>query len=115
MKGATQWIICSFCKENEPLLRAFHLELEKQRQFLCADLGVKRIRFHCVAPGPVKTELIDKVIAENGNRETMEELAERAMLSWKKPEDIANVCAFLLSDAASAVTASVFHADSGYQ
>lgn len=75
----------------------------------------RKIRVNCIEPGNVYTEMIRHVINENGNEEILDKFAANAIFGWQKPEDIAKVCAFILSDEAGAITARVIQADGGYK
>ena len=75
----------------------------------------RRIRVNCIAPGPVATEMVANAAKEYDNREFQEQGTKRTLLGWQQPEDIAKVCAFLLSDASCAFTAQVLRPDGGYQ
>ena len=73
------------------------------------DLGAKGITVNTIHPGPVGTDLNP----EDG--EFAEPLkATTALGRYGKPEEIANVAAFLASDEASYVTGATINVDGGY-
>ena len=75
------------------------------------DLGPKGIRINAVAPGPTETGMTERIL---GHAETYEGLRRRTALQrWARPEEVAAVIAFLLSDDASIVTGALVPADAG--
>lgn len=71
------------------------------------------IRFNLVAPGVVQTEMILKMF-ESIPESAKEHIIAQHPLGIGKPEDIANLTAFLISDEASWITGSEFVIDGGY-
>jgi 3-oxoacyl-[acyl-carrier protein] reductase len=77
---------------------------------LAAELGPSGIRVNAVAPGCIDTDMIAPL-----GRETLDGLAESTPLNrLGNPEDIANLVAFLASDAASFITGQIVAADGGF-
>lgn len=73
-----------------------------------ADCG---IRVNCVLPGPIDTPLLQKSFLDEG---AAERCANRIPLRRiGRPEDIANMVAFLISDEASYITGGAFPVDGG--
>ena len=71
----------------------------------------RNIRVNAVTPGFVETPLLMK----NSNEEARRELASKhALHRLAKPEEVANLTAFLLSDEASFITGSSHLVDGGY-
>jgi 3-oxoacyl-[acyl-carrier protein] reductase len=68
------------------------------------------VRINCVAPGWIKTAWGETASAEWQQRAVDESLAGR----WGIPQDIANVCAFLVSPAASFVNGQVIYVNGGF-
>lgn len=74
------------------------------------DLGPLGIRVNAVAPGPVATPLTAYLRPPGGP----DPVAEGVPLGrWAKPEEIAEVVAFLISPAASYINGAVIAADGG--
>ncbi len=71
----------------------------------------KGIRVNCVAPGPVVTELMQKVVH---NKEKSDELMRRLPIGYiAAPEEIASVCIFLSCDDASYMVGQTIYVDGG--
>lgn len=80
---------------------------------LSYELANRNIRVNSVAPGPTDTPGINKGFQENP--EILKNLlANVPMNRLGRPEEIANVCLFLASDAASYITGHNLVADGGY-
>ncbi|HQO77723.1 MAG TPA: SDR family NAD(P)-dependent oxidoreductase [Thermodesulfobacteriota bacterium] len=81
---------------------------------LARELARFNIRVNCVSPGPVHTELWDKLHeGEKGQKvtEAVKKLIPLGRLGT--PEDVADVVAFLVSDNARYVTGQVLSVDGG--
>lgn len=77
---------------------------------LAMELAPSGIRVNCVAPGVIRTDMVE-VLGE----ETLRDLAEQTPLGrLGTPEDIAHAVAFLASDSASFITGQVLTADGGF-
>ncbi len=86
--------------------------LESSVRYLAAELGPGRIRVHALSPGPLKTRAASGI-------DRFDELLERART--RTPEhllvdidDVGNLAAFLVSDAAKALTGNIEYVDAGY-
>ena len=77
------------------------------------ELSSKKIRVNCILPGVVETEMSSKMF-QGLSEESKKEIINMHPLGLGKPEDIANACAFLLSDAARWITGTNFIVDGGY-
>ena len=73
----------------------------------------KNIRVNCISPGHVETEMASKLF-EKISEESKKSIIDMHPLGLGKPEDIANACAFLLSNAARWVTGTNLIIDGGY-
>jgi NAD(P)-dependent dehydrogenase (short-subunit alcohol dehydrogenase family) len=80
---------------------------------LAIELAPKNIRVNCVAPGFVKTQMMDETnLSFSENRET--HLTSLHPFGLGNPEDVANPIAFLLSDASKWITGTILNVDGGY-
>ncbi len=80
---------------------------------LSIELAVKGIRVNCVAPGFVKTNMLDSAsdLFDSNHAETLKRLHP---LGIGEPDDVAYSIAYLLSDAAKWVTGSILNIDGGF-
>ena len=77
---------------------------------LAAELAPTHIRVNCVAPGVIRTDMLDALPAE-----ILPQLAqETPMGRLGTPEDIAHAVAFLASDKADFITGQVLTCDGGF-
>jgi 3-oxoacyl-[acyl-carrier protein] reductase len=77
---------------------------------LAKELGGKGVRVNCVAPGVIKTDMLDALPAE-----VLPQLAEETPLRrLGTPEDIAHLAVFLASEKSSFITGQVITADGGF-
>jgi len=80
---------------------------------MALELGPMRIHVNAVAPGPIMTEgmrdLIQRVPGLYENR-----VRDVPMGRYGTPEEVAEVCLFLTSDACSYMNGSILVADGGY-
>ena len=74
------------------------------------ELAPSGIRVNCVAPGVIRTDMLDALPAE-----VLPQLAqETPMGRLGTPEDIAHAVAFLASDKADFITGQVLTCDGGF-
>jgi NAD(P)-dependent dehydrogenase (short-subunit alcohol dehydrogenase family) len=79
---------------------------------LAVELGPRGIRVNAIAPGAILTDI---------NRERVVALGEEAWRRWiplgrvGEAAEVADLAAFLASDAASYITGAVIYADGGYR
>lgn len=86
--------------------------LECSVRYLAWEMGLTNIRVNAISPGPVRTRIVpnpnrlDELMAEDTTR-----IPLRAAV---KPQQIADVAAFLVSAQASGINGQVIHVDNGY-
>lgn len=73
------------------------------------ELGARGIRVNAIAPGFIESDMTDSIPEDI--KKAM--LTQITLKRYGKPEDIANVAAFLASDAASYITGQVIVVDGG--
>ena len=73
---------------------------------LAVELAKRKITVNCVAPGLIDTEMVDETIAG-------EAMAMIPMRRMGKPEEVAAVVGFLMSDEASYITRQVISVNGG--
>ena len=79
-------------------------------QALAKEYGPSGIRVNAVAPGVIRTEMLDRFAPEE-----LLALAEETPLGrLGTPEDVAELCAFLASDAAGFITGQTIAVDGGF-
>ena len=77
---------------------------------LARDVAKPGIRANCIAPGYVRTPMLDDLSQAGGN---MADLLNLAPLGLGEPEDVAYAAVFYLSDASRWVTRNYFVVDGG--
>ena len=80
---------------------------------MALELVSKNIRVNSVLPGVVETEMLKKML-EKLSEESKKSIIDMHPLGLGKAEDIANTCAFLLSDASRWITGTNLIVDGGY-
>jgi NAD(P)-dependent dehydrogenase (short-subunit alcohol dehydrogenase family) len=80
---------------------------------MALELAPKNIRVNAVSPGVVVTPM-SKSAVYSKNDEALDKIKNLHPLGLGRPEDIANACAFLLSDAARWITGINLIVDGGY-
>ena len=82
---------------------------------LAMELSSKKIRINNVMPGFVKTPMVTDGYETTvlDNRDDIDSNISRQLLGIMEPENIADVCMFLLSDASSSITGHSIYADNG--
>ena len=84
--------------------------VESLTRALAVEVGRKGIRVHAIQPGPVETRMLESTQALAG-----EEILSRVPLRrLGRPEEVADLAVYLLSDRAAFVTGSVYPIDGGY-
>jgi enoyl-[acyl-carrier protein] reductase I len=98
--------------EEYNLMGPVKAALESSVRYMAAELGPKRIRVHALSPGPLKTRAASGI-------DRFDELLERTRARTPEHQlvsidDVGNVAAFLVSDAAAALTGNIEYIDGGY-
>ena len=86
--------------------------LEASVRYLAAELGPRAIRVNAISPGPILTRAASGIPSFD---RLISEARERAPL--RRPvdlEDVGTFCAFLVSDAARAITGDTHYVDGGF-
>lgn len=80
---------------------------------LAIEFAQKNIRFNCISPGYIETEMM--INAQNNlSKDEMVRIKEEFPLRLGVPEDVANACIYLLSHASRWVTGINLIVDGGY-
>ena len=80
---------------------------------MALELANKKIRCNCVLPGIVETEMVNKLF-DTLTEEAKTNIISQHILGIGKPEDVANLVVFLLSDEAKWITGAEYIIDGGY-
>jgi NAD(P)-dependent dehydrogenase (short-subunit alcohol dehydrogenase family) len=86
--------------------------LNSSVQVLASELSNSKIRVNTVAPGQVESSMTSKV-EEMVSVEAIEIDRKKYPLGYGTPEDVANLCVFLLSDKSKWITGSTITIDGG--
>ncbi len=98
--------------ENYNLMGPVKAALESSVRYLAAELGGEHIRVHALSPGPLKTRAASGISRFDSLMEQARARApENKLVSI---EDVGAVAAFLVSDAAAALTGNIEYIDAGY-
>jgi NAD(P)-dependent dehydrogenase (short-subunit alcohol dehydrogenase family) len=87
--------------------------LEAFTRILAKEEGANGIRINAVAPGPIRTDMLNESLELMGRERADAFLKSVPLGRAGEPEEIAQVVAFLVSDAASYVTAQVVYVNGG--
>lgn len=80
---------------------------------LALELASRQIRVNSVSPGVVLTPMVENAVYSQ-TAEAFEWIQALHPLGFGSPDDVANVCAFLVSDAARWITGTNIVVDGGY-
>lgn len=116
-KGASIVFMSSTAAYAPELGNAFYgltkAALQSYARSLARELAPKRIRSNSVHPGMVETELVHNLASFDASMHA-ENLKHFPLGRYGKPEEVAHMVAFLLSDAAAWITGSQFVIDGGF-
>jgi 3-oxoacyl-[acyl-carrier protein] reductase len=87
---------------SKAALEAFTVSLAK-------EVAPKGIRVNCVAPGVIETEMMQSLIEKRGE----EYLRRIPQARYGTPDDVSDLCLYLLSDEARYITGRSFAVDGG--
>jgi NAD(P)-dependent dehydrogenase (short-subunit alcohol dehydrogenase family) len=88
--------------------------LQSATKALAIELAPKHIRVNCIAPGFVRTEMMDKVSSSFSSDDYLNNLKKLHPLGIGEPIDVSNTIAFLLSDMAKWITGTIISVDGGF-
>ena len=80
---------------------------------MAIELASKKIRVNCIAPAVVETPMSQNAYYSQ-NSEMKERILSLHPLGLGEPQDVANACVFLLSDASKWITGTQLIIDGGY-
>lgn len=80
---------------------------------MALELINRNIRVNCVSPAIVETDMTKKLF-DNIPEDSKNEILKMHPMGFGKPEDVANACIFLLSDASRWITGTNLIVDGGY-
>lgn len=81
---------------------------------IALELASRSIRVNCISPGQIESTQMTETIFEKFSKEEKKKRIEMYPLGLGEPEDIANACTFLLSDASRWITGTNLIVDGGY-
>jgi 3-oxoacyl-[acyl-carrier protein] reductase len=87
--------------------------LEAFTRILSKEEGPNGIRVHAVAPGPIRTDMLEEALSKMGREKAQAFLKSVPLGRAGEPREIAEVVAFLVSDAASYMTGQVVYVNGG--
>ena len=86
--------------------------LETSVRYLATELGPRGIRVNAVSPGPIRTRAASGIPHFDA---MLADARQRAPLAREvEIDEVGSLCAFLVSDAARAITGDVHYVDGGY-
>lgn len=80
---------------------------------MARELAGKGIRVNCVSPAMVNTPMLHRTFSELPE-ESVQAIKNRHLLGLIEPEEVANLCAYLISDLAKSITGTNIIIDGGY-
>ena len=98
--------------ENYNLMGPVKAALECSVRYMAAELGPENIRVYAISPGPMETRAAAGI---KGFDTLMDSAATRSPLHrLSTTEEVGQLTAFLVSDAATGLSGNVIHVDAGY-
>jgi len=88
--------------------------IESAVRAMSLELALKNIRVNSICPSMIETQIYADLKDLVNNKDFEDELKKRQILGVGKPEDVAYVAAFLLSDASQFITGTSINVDGGY-
>jgi len=80
---------------------------------LAIEYASRNVRANCISPAIIETEMVKKLF-NTISEESKNEILKMHPMGFGKPEDVANACIFLLSDASRWITGTNLIVDGGY-
>lgn len=80
---------------------------------LAFDLAPRKIRINGILAGNIMTEMTKRTLEQFENESHLQQVMEKSLLGLGEPDDIASVCAFLVSDMSRFITGRLLYADGG--
>ncbi len=87
--------------------------LEGYARTLALELANKKIRVNVLQPALVKTAIYERTVEAAMSPEEMKNHEKKYPLGFGHPEDVANACAFFMSEVSSWITGSTLKMDGG--
>lgn len=87
--------------------------LEALTRILAKEEGPNGIKVNAVAPGPIRTDMLEEALAKMGPERAQAFLKSVPLGRAGEPKEIAEVVAFLISEAASYLTGQVVYVNGG--
>ncbi len=87
--------------------------LETMTQIVAKEEAGNGIRVNAVAPGPIKTDMLEKLLKEMGAERANSFVESMPMKRMGTTDEIANMVAMLTSDVASFVTGQIIYVNGG--
>ena len=81
---------------------------------LAIELAPRKVRVNCIAPGFVKTNMLDEVQNKLNQTEYFDKLNDLHPLGLGLPEDVASMICFLQSNMSTWITGSILNVDGGF-
>jgi NAD(P)-dependent dehydrogenase (short-subunit alcohol dehydrogenase family) len=80
---------------------------------MAKELAPKKIRVNSVMPGLIKTDIFDAFLDKGADSEDVKHVMARQYLGIGEPKDVANMVAYLISDASKFITGTSIAVDGG--